>query len=118
VRDAGTFQGSALKAFILMAEMIHLEVNDASTSANLPGADAIVRCTTTRSTPVQSSSMSLDSSTARAMSASTGADTGFEKIRLLASGWSGERSRDLCFDCESAELVDADGYRIQLLLVD
>jgi lactoylglutathione lyase len=48
----------------------------------------------------------------------TGADTGFEKIRLLASGWSGERSRDLCFDCESAELVDADGYRIQLLLVD
>jgi lactoylglutathione lyase len=47
-----------------------------------------------------------------------GADTGFEKIRLLASGWSGERSRDPCFDCESAELIDPDGYRIQLLLVD
>ncbi len=37
VRDAGTFQGSALKAFILMAEMIHLEVDDASTSANFAG---------------------------------------------------------------------------------
>jgi lactoylglutathione lyase len=48
----------------------------------------------------------------------TGADTGFEKIRLLGGGWSGERNRDPCFDGESAELVDPDGYRIQLLLVD
>ena len=48
----------------------------------------------------------------------TNADNGFEKIRLLASGWSGERSRDPCLDVESTELVDPDGYRIQLLLVD
>ena len=45
-------------------------------------------------------------------------DTGFEKIRLLARGWPGERSTDPCCGCESAELVDPDGYRIQLLLVD
>jgi lactoylglutathione lyase len=46
------------------------------------------------------------------------ADNGFEKIRLLASGWSEERSRDPCLDVESIELVDPDGYCIQLLLVD
>jgi hypothetical protein len=53
VRDAGTFQGSALKAFILMAEMIHLEDVDASATAILMGTDPTVRCTTNRSTPIQ-----------------------------------------------------------------
>jgi lactoylglutathione lyase len=45
-------------------------------------------------------------------------DTGFEKIRLLARGWADDRCTDPCFGCESVELVDPDGYRIQLLLVD
>jgi lactoylglutathione lyase len=48
----------------------------------------------------------------------TDADTGFEKIRLLARSASSEGCVDPEFGCEFVNLVDPDGYRIQLLLLD
>ena len=48
----------------------------------------------------------------------TDADTGFEKIRLLARSASSGSYVDPEFDCESVNLVDPDGYRIQVLLLD
>lgn len=46
------------------------------------------------------------------------AATGFEGIRLLTSKLSGETHTDPCLNCESVELVDPDGYRVQLLQVE
>ena len=47
-----------------------------------------------------------------------GIDSGFEKIRLLARGQVCEGAVDSGFNCECIDLVDPDGYRFQVLLVD